>query len=70
MQAPGKSQNTSLRLISSREVEKILGIAPSTLQRMRKQPDFPREVRLSPCSIRFYRDEIITFIENRKGRQA
>lgn len=70
MQASTKSHNASPRLISSRDVEKMMGIAPSTLQRLRKRSDFPEAIYLSPCSIRFEHAEIVAFIEARKGQTA
>ncbi|WP_421789868.1 helix-turn-helix transcriptional regulator [Hyphobacterium sp.] len=66
------SINDSLRmpityLLSPREVEKMMDVSRSTLQRLRKEPGFPEPVYITERTIRFYPDEITAFIEARKG---
>ena len=55
------------KLLSPREVEKMMDVSKSTLQRLRKKSSFPKPVYITERTIRFYPHEITAFIEARKG---
>ena len=56
---------TTLQLLSSSEVAKILGVTRSTLCRLRQQNRGPRCVWITDHTPRYREDELLIFIEER-----
>lgn len=57
-------------LLSTREVEQMLGISRSTLSRLRKTPGFPAPVYVTSRTVRFQYHAIKSFIESRIGERS
>lgn len=56
---------TNLKLLTSSEVAKILGVTPSTLCRMRQNGTGPRCVWVTDHAPRYREDDLIAYIESR-----
>ena len=47
---------------------KVLGVDNTALWRRRKDPDFPKAIRLGPNSSGFLRTDLMAWLESQKGR--
>ena len=53
------------RLLRRREVEKITGIARSSIYRLMEAADFPRAVRVGPAAVRWRESEVNAWVNSR-----
>ena len=53
------------RLLRRREVEKITGIARSSIYRLMEAADFPRAVRVGPAAVRWRESEVNAWVSSR-----
>lgn len=51
--------------LSPKETAQYLGISTATLWRFTKRPDFPKPKRLTERTIRFSKDELDRYLENK-----
>ena len=52
-------------ILSPKETAQYLGISTATLWRFTKRPDFPKPKRLTGRTIRFSKDELDRYLENK-----
>ncbi|WP_091770770.1 helix-turn-helix transcriptional regulator [Maricaulis salignorans] len=60
---------TGDELVSARQVASLLKISRATFYRWRRRPDFPIPLRISPFTVRYWRSEVIVFVESKRGLQ-
>ena len=54
---------TEDRLITRREVERLVGLARPTIYRMLKSGRFPRPVRIGSTAVRWRLSEVVAWVE-------
>ena len=54
--------------LNIKEVSKLLGISVSTINRLIKNGDFPKKIKLSPRRIVFMKSEITQWMEIKKSK--
>ena len=59
--------NLQRRILRPKAQCAMLGIAHCTLYRFAKSPDFPKSVRIGLRSVGRFEDELIAWLEARKG---
>ena len=52
-------------LINRLEVERLASISRAAIYAQMSEGTFPRPVKIGPQAVRWYRDEILTWIESR-----
>ena len=53
------------RLLRRREVERVTGLARSTIYRYMREGDFPRPVRVGPAAVRWRQSDLVRWLESR-----
>ena len=53
------------RLLRRREVEEVTGLPRSSIYRLMKSGDFPRQVSVGPSAVRWKESEITAWVDSR-----
>jgi prophage regulatory protein len=68
MQAITLDSNTSLEILSPRELRETLGdLSSTTVWRMRRRGEFPEPIRLSPGRVGYRRADVAAWLEQRSA---
>jgi prophage regulatory protein len=54
-----------MTIIRLKEVREITGISTTSIWRLERMDQFPRRVRLGHHSVGWYRDEVVSWVQNR-----